>query len=145
MTGVQAIHAVQGAQQGYAGATTAGGTLGNIAAQQNAARIANLQLQNQFGLQQQQFPYTQNQFLQSSLSNLPFTSTAQTGTGTQQGFQAPPNYASQLGGLATAGLGIFGLGKATGLFADGGQVKNYAQGGLINSGLNDIRLHQLLG
>jgi hypothetical protein len=139
------LQGVQGAQQGYAGATTAGGTLGNIAAQQNAARIANLQLQNQFGLQQQQFPYTQNQFLQSSLSNLPFTSTAQTGTGTQQGFTAPPNYISQLGGLGTAGLGIFGLGKATGLFADGGQVKNYAQGGLINSGLNDIRLHQLLG
>ena len=125
------LQGVQGAQQGYAGATTAGGTLGNIAAQQNAARIANLQLQNQF--------------LQSSLSNLPFTSTAQTGTGTQQGFTAPPNYISQIGGLGTAGLGIFGLGKATGLFADGGQVKNYAQGGLINSGLNDIRLHQLLG
>ena len=120
--------------------------MGNIAAQQNAARIANLQLQNQFGLQQQQFPYTQNQFLQSSLSNLPFTSTAQTGTGTQQGFQAPPNYISQLGGLGTAGLGIYGLGKATGLFgAEGGQVKSYASGGLVKSGLNDIRLHQLLG
>jgi hypothetical protein len=142
------LQGVQGAQQGYAGATTAGGTLGNIAAQQNAARIANLQLQNQFGLQQQQFPYTQNQFLQSSLSNLPFTSTAQTGTGTQQGYTAPPNYASQLGGLGVAGLGMYGLYK--GLGAAGGlpkdfEYKSYAQGGLINSGLNDIRLHQLLG
>ena len=128
------LQGVQGAQQGYAGATTAGGTLGNIAAQQNAARIANLQLQNQFGLQQQQFPYTQNQFLQSSLSNLPFTSTAQTGTGTQQGYTAPPNYLSQgVGTLGTLGsLYLLGGGK----FADGGQVKNYASGGLVTLALD---------
>ena len=127
------IQGLQGAMQ-RAGLGLQGVTLGNIAAQQNAARIANLQLQNQFGLQQQQFPYTQNQFLQSSLSNLPFTSTAQTGTGTQQGYTAPPNYLSQgVGTLGTLGsLYLLGGGK----FADGGQVKNYASGGLVTLALD---------
>ena len=148
MQGAQVgLQGVSGAQAGYTGATNAANALTNIGnAQNNAAMGINAQ-QNQFGLQQQQFPYTQNQFLQSSLSNLPFTSTSQAGTGTQQGFQAPPNYVSQLGGLGTAGLGIYGLGKATGLFADGGQVRSYAKGGLVKSGsdLADIRLHALLG
>ena len=116
------LQGVSGAQQGYAGATTAGGTLGNIAAQQAQAQLAAAQLKNQFGMQQQMFPYQQQQFAQQAMANLPFTSTSQT----SQGFQAPPNTTSQLAGLGTAGLGAYGLYK---MFNKGGQVDGYADGG----------------
>jgi hypothetical protein len=132
------LQGVGGAQQGYAGATQAGGTLGNIAAQEAQARLAALQLKNQFGLQQQMFPYQQTQFQQQMMANLPFTSTSST----SQGYQAPPNYISQLGGLGLTAASIYGLAKA-----EGGTVKSYAKGGIVSSGsgLNDLRLHQLLG
>lgn len=116
------LQGVSGAQQGYAGATQAGGTLGNIAAQQAQAQLAAAQLKNQFGMQQQMFPYQQQQFAQQAMANLPFTSTSQT----SQGFQAPPNTTSQLAGLGTAGLGAYGLYK---MFNKGGQVDGYADGG----------------
>jgi hypothetical protein len=148
------LQGVQGAQQGYAGATTAGGTLGNIAAQQAQAKLAQLQLQNQFGLQQQMFPYQQQQYAQQSMANLPFTSTSTTG----QVFQAPPNTTSQLAGLGTTGLGAYGLykmfstpGATGGLASDIRNRKSYAEGGIAGipqqggSGLSDIRLNQLLG
>jgi len=121
------LQGVGGAQAGYAGATQAGGTLGNIAAQEAQARLAALQLKNQFGLQQQMFPYQQLQFQQQMMANLPFTSTTTTG----QGYQAPPNYLSQLGGLGITGAAIYGLanpGKA-----EGGTVKSYADGGDVTA------------
>lgn len=142
MQGTQVgLQGVSGAQQGYAGATQAGGTLGNIAAQEAQARLAAAQLKNQFGLQQQQFPYQQQQYAQSMMSNLPFQSTSQT----TQGFQAPPNSASQLANLGLGALGAYTLYKA---FNQGGQVKKYAKGGVVKSSgssLADIKLHQLLG
>ena len=116
------LQGVSGAQQGYAGATTAGGTLGNIAAQQAQAQLAAAQLKNQFGMQQQMWPYQQQQFAQQAMANLPFTSTSTTG----QVYQAPPNVTSQLAGLGTAGLGAYGLYK---MFNKGGQVDSYADGG----------------
>lgn len=115
------LQGVGGAQQGYAGATQAGGTLGNIAAQEAQARLAALQLKNQFGLQQQMFPYQQAQFQQQMMANLPFTSTSST----SQGYQAPPNYLSQLGGLGLTAASIYGLAKA-----EGGVIKGYAEGGI---------------
>lgn len=115
------LQGVGGAQQGYAGATQAGGTLGNIAAQEAQARLAALQLKNQFGLQQQMFPYQQAQFQQQMMANLPFTSTSST----SQGFQAPPNYTSQLGGIGLTLASIYGLSKA-----EGGVIKGYAEGGI---------------
>ena len=115
------LQGVGGAQQGYAGATQAGGTLGNIAAQEAQARLAALQLRNQFGLQQQMFPYQQAQFQQQMMANLPFTSTSTT----SQGYQAPPNYLSQLGGLGLTAASIYGLAKA-----EGGVIKGYAEGGI---------------
>jgi hypothetical protein len=132
------LQGVGGAQQGYAGATQAGGTLGNIAAQEAQARLAALQLKNQFGMQQQMFPYQQAQFQQQMMANLPFQSTSST----TQGYQAPPNTISQLGGLAGTLGSLYLLSKA-----EGGTVKSYAKGGIVSSGsgLNDLRLHQLLG
>lgn len=118
------LQGVSGAQQGYAGATQAGGTLGNIAAQEAQARLAMTQMRNQFGLQQQQFPYQQQQYAQSMMSNLPFQSTSQT----TQGFQAPPNTASQIANLGLGALGAYTLYKA---FKKGGSVKGYADGGNV--------------
>ena len=118
------LQGVGGAQQGYAGATQAGGTLGNIAAQQAQAQLAAAQLKNQFGMQQQMFPYQQQQIAQQMMSNLPFTSTSQT----SQGYQAPPNATSQLAGLGTAGMGAYGLYKM--FKAKGGVIKGYAEGGI---------------
>lgn len=136
---------VGGAQAGYAGATQAGGTLGNIAAQEAQARLAALQLKNQFGLQQQMFPYQQLQFQQGLMQNLPFYSTTQTG----QGYQAGPSPVSQVGGSLLGAYGLYNLfkGNAGGLPKDFKQVKSYAKGGIVSSGsgLTDIRLNQLLG
>jgi hypothetical protein len=103
-------------------------------------------MQNQFGLQQQNFPYQQLQFANQQLSGLPITSQLTTGTnqGVQQGTQAGPSTLSSLLGLGTSLGGAALMYKALGL-KEGGQVHSYANGGLINSGLNDIRLHQLLG
>jgi hypothetical protein len=113
------LQGVSGAQQGYAGATTAGGTLGNIAAQQNAARIANLQLQNQFGLQQQalnqaqlnvpyqqyqenlNYPYKQLAFQQGMFSGLPMSQSAQTM------YQQQPNTGQQALAWGLGGLGAY--------------------------------------
>jgi hypothetical protein len=130
MQGAQTgLQGVQGAQQGYAGATQAGGTLGNIAAQQAQARLAQLQLQNQFGLQQQQWPYQQLQFQQGMMAGLPI------GSQTQQTYQSPPNPWSQLiglgGALGTGYLAYKSLGSA-----EGGPVKEYASGGLADLALN---------
>jgi len=133
------LQGVSGAQQGYAGATQAGGTLGNIAAQEAQARLAALQLKNQFGMQQLTWPYQQLQFQQGLMQNLPFTSTTTTG----QGYQAGPSPVSQVGGTLLGGYGMY---KLLG-FKDGGKVKTYAKGGIVSSGsgLTDIRLNQLLG
>jgi len=142
------LQGVSGAQQGYSGATTAGGTLGNIGAQEAAAKLGILNLQNQFGLQQQQFPYQQLQFAQGMMGGLPLSSQTNMGTtyGTQQGqnqtYTSPPNLFSQVAGPA---ISLGGLAYLWGGKAKGGLIEHYASGGVINSGLNDIRLHQLLG
>jgi hypothetical protein len=127
------LQGVGGAQAGYSGATQAGGTLGNIAAQQNAAKLANLQFQNQLGLQQQQFPYTQLDFLKNQLSGLPVSSSTTTGTqqGTTQGYQSPSNALSQIAGLGTTAAATYGL-----LKAKGGIIRNYASGGLVTLALD---------
>lgn len=124
------LQGVQGAQQGYAGATQAGGTLGNIASQQAQAQLAALALKNQFGMQQLQWPYQQQQYAQQMLSGLPVS------TQTQQVYQAPPNTLSQVSGIGTSLLGAYGLYKALSK-KEGGPIeeKNYAGGGLVSLGL----------
>lgn len=136
MQGAQTgLQGVSGAQQGYAGATQAGGTLGNIASQEAQARLAALQLKNQFGLQQQQFPYQQLQFQQSMMAGLPI------GSQTQQTYQSPPNPYSQLIGLGgTLGTGYLAYkamtGATGGLPEDFKEAKGYAGGGIVSLALN---------
>ena len=99
------LQGVSGAQQGYQGATQAGAALGNIGAQQGQYQLGALALQNQIANQQYQQPFSNLNFMQGMMGGLPVNQS------TQQGYQAPPNYLSQLTGAGLTGLGIYGLGK----------------------------------
>ena len=130
--------------QGLAGATQSAGQLGQLAGAQQQADLARMGFQQQTGAAQQQFQQgiinqaiqdyaTQQQFPMIQLANmsallrgLPLQS------GTTQMYQAAPNVTSQLAGLGTAGIGAYGLGRATGIFKEGGQVKSYKYGGAID-------------
>lgn len=128
MQGAQVgLQGVGGAQAGYGGATQAAAALGNIGAQQAAAQLGILGIQNQLGTQQYNMPFQNLQFQQGMLSGLPIAST------TTQGYQAPPNTASQLGNLGLGALGAYAL------------YKGMAKGGKVGSDLADIQLHKLVG
>jgi hypothetical protein len=128
---------LQGLQTALSGASTLG-NLGNTQYQQN---MGINQLQNQYGLQQQQqmqkdidtkyqdylnyqnYPYKQLGFMSDILRGVPLT---QTGSSVYQ--QAP----SAIQNVASLGLGAAGLSK---LFAEGGEVKS---GGLGALALNNL-------
>jgi hypothetical protein len=130
--------------QGLAGAAQSAGQLGQLAGAQQQADLARMGFQQQTGQQQQQYQQgiinqaiqdyaTQQQYPMIQLANmsallrgLPLQS------GTTQMYQAAPSMTSQLAGLGTAGIGAYGLGKATGVFKEGGQVKGYKYGGAID-------------
>ena len=107
------LQGVQGAQQGYQGATQAGAALGNIGAQQGQYNLAQLSLQNQIANQQYQQPWQNLQNFQGMMSGLPVSSSS------QQGYQAPPNYLSQLTGAGLTGLGVYGMGNQLGWWGNG--------------------------
>ena len=128
---------LQGLQTALSGASTLG-NLGNTQYQQN---MGINQLQNQYGLQQQQqmqkdidtkyqdylnyqnYPYKQLGFMSDILRGVPLT---QTGSSVYQ--QAP----SAIQNVASLGLGAAGISK---LFAGGGEVKS---GGLGALALNNL-------
>jgi hypothetical protein len=130
--------------QGLAGAAQSAGQLGQLAGGQQQADLARMGFQQQTGQQQQQYQQgiinqaiqdyaTQQQYPMIQLANmsallrgLPLQS------GTTQMYQAAPSVTSQIAGLGTAGIGAYGLGKATGVFKEGGQVKGYKYGGAID-------------
>lgn len=130
--------------QGLAGASQTAGMLGQLGGAQQQADVARLGLQNQLGGQQQQYQQgiinqaiqdyaTQQQYPMIQLANmsnllrgLPMQS------GTTQMYQAGPSMTSQLAGLGTAGVGAYGLGRAAGVFKEGGEVKGYKYGGAID-------------
>jgi hypothetical protein len=130
--------------QGLQGASQTAGMLGQLGGAQQQADISRLGLQNQLGQQQQgyqqniinqaiqdyatqqQYPMIQLANMSNLLRGLPMQS------GTTQMYQAAPSMTSQIAGLGTAGIGAYGLGKATGVFKEGGQVKSYKYGGAID-------------
>jgi hypothetical protein len=123
-TGIQGaetgLRGVQGAQQGYTGATQAGVGLGNIGAQQSQSDLARIALMNQMANQRYLQPYQNIEFQRNMLSGLPVSSS------TTQGYQAPPNTLSQIGGMATTLLGAYGLANKSGLIDKGiNTVKNW--------------------
>jgi hypothetical protein len=113
---------LQGNQAGIAG--------GNQLATQGSGILG---LQNQFGTQQQQYPYQQLGFLQSMMQGLPVASQ------TTQGWQSGPNKASQIAGLGTAGAGLLGklLGGGTGTGTGTGTTGGGSN--ILSSGYNAVK------
>ena len=145
---------LQGLQAGLGGlgqAVGAGSALGQLGTAQLGAQQNIIGLQSQLGAQQQaleqnkinqaiqdyataqQYPYMQLGILNAMLRGLPLQQT------TTQTYQAAPSVTSQIAGLGTAGVGAYGLGKAAGIFKEGGEVKQHG------SGLADLQLHRLVG
>jgi hypothetical protein len=136
------------ALQGTGQLTAAGRTLADIGGAQLQAQQGIIGLQTQAGAQQQQleqqrinqaiqnyalqqqYPQLQLSTMSSLLRGLPLQQA------TTQQYQAAPSAISQIGGLGTAGIGAYGLGRAAGIFKEGGEVKE-------NKGLHDIVMHQL--
>ena len=136
------------ALQGTGQLTAAGKALADIGGAQLQAQQGIIGLQSQAGAQQQQleqqrvnqaiqnyalqqqYPQMQLSMMSSLLRGLPLQQA------TTQQFQAPPSAVSQFAGLGTAGIGAYGLGRAAGIFKEGGEVKE-------DKGLHDIVMRQL--
>lgn len=112
------------AQQGIIGLQTQAGAQQQALEQQRV----NQAIQN-YALQQQ-YPQMQLSMMSSLLRGLPLQQA------TTQQYMAPPSAVSQIAGLGTAGVGAYGLGRAAGIFKEGGEVKE-------NKGLHDIVMRQL--
>ena len=136
------LQGYQGALSGLGQANQAAGTLGQLGqtqfgqmqainqAQQTAGAVQQAQAQQgldtsyQDFLKQQNYPYQQLAFMSDMVRGLPLSQSA------QSQYTAPPNAASQLGGLGMSALGIYGM--SGGFKANGGMVgKGYAEGGQI--------------
>ena len=129
--------------QGYGQAGQAANTLGQLGQNQYLQNMGINQAQQQVGavqqaqaqqgldlgyqdfLKQQNYPYQQLAFMSDMARGLPLSQTS------QSMYAAPPNAASQLGGLGMSALGIYGM---SGGFrqANGGMVgEGHAEGGLM--------------
>jgi hypothetical protein len=82
-----------------------------------------LDLAYQDYVSQKQYPYQQLAFQSDMLRGLPLSQAA------QQQYVAPPSMMSQIGGLGTTALGIYGL--SGGFKKEGGVIKGYKDGGKI--------------
>jgi hypothetical protein len=143
--------------QGYGQALGAGAQLGQLGATQQGTDIARQNQMSAMGGQQQlleqnkinqaiqdyatqrQNPQMQLGFMSNMLRGLPMQAQ------TTQGYQSAPSTISQIAGLGTAGIGAYGLGKATGVFKEGGQVNQPDSMQLANNGLGGLSLAQLMG
>ena len=143
--GLQGIGA---ALQGTGQLTAAGRTLADIGGAQLQAQQGIIGLQSQAGAQQQQLEQArinqaiQNYALQQQYPQLQLSTMSSLLRGlplqqaTTQQYQAAPSAISQIGGLGTAGIGAYGLGRAAGIFKKGGEVKSsdgLAELGLYNA------------
>jgi hypothetical protein len=156
MTGAQiGLQGVGAQQAGYAGANQAASTLGQLGqtqfgqqqaitnsqlqagAVQQAQQQQGLDVQYQDYLKQKNYPYQQLAFQSDMLRGLPLSQAATTQ------YAAPPNTASQLGGLGMTALGIYGMsggfkGATGGLPQD---FKRYAKGGQVGYSIGgDIKM-----
>ena len=100
--------------------------LARAGAVQQAQGQQALDLAYQDFVQQKQYPYQQLAFMSDMTRGLPLSQAA------QQQYTAPPSMLSQLGGLGTTALGIYGL---SGGFkaARGGTVPGYLAGGQVRN------------
>jgi hypothetical protein len=142
------LQGLQTGLQGFGQTIGAGKTLADIGGAQFGAQKDIIGLQSQAGSQQQQleqarinqsiqnyalaqqYPQMQLSMMSSLLRGLPLQQA------TTQQYQAAPSAISQIGGLGTAGIGAYGLGRAAGIFRAGGKVKS--SDGLAELGLYNV-------
>jgi hypothetical protein len=136
------------ALQGTGQLAQAGRSLADIGGAELQARQGIIGLQSQAGGQQQQLEQQrinqaiQNYALQQQNPQLQLSTMSSLLRGlplqqaTTQQYQAPPSAISQIGGLGTAGIGAYGLGRAAGVFRAGGKVKS--SDGLAELGLYNV-------
>jgi hypothetical protein len=113
-----------------------------VGAQQQALQQQGLTQAYQDFLNQQNYPYKQLGFMSDLIRGLPLGQQS-----TAQVYQPPGNLAGQVAGI---GMGAYGLSRAFGGFAEGGEVDEYAEGGVtgdrnvdsILDGLSDLQLQQ---
>jgi hypothetical protein len=109
-------------------------------AQQNVGAIQQAQAQQgldtayQDFLKQKNYPYQQLAFMSDMTRGLPLSQQS------QSIYSAPPNAASQLGGLGMSALGIYGMSGGFKPAKEGGLMaaKAYKEGGLTYAGGGDI-------
>lgn len=132
--------------QGNQAAISGANTLGNLGQSQYAQNTGILDMQNQYGTQQQQqqqnilntqqqnfqnqlnYPYQQLSFMQGLLSGLPMSQS------TTQMYQSPGSQVAQLGGTLLGGYGAY---KGLTSKAEGGSISSYAGGGDVESVSSD--------
>jgi hypothetical protein len=146
-------------QQGLNTALQAAGQLGNLGQAEFGQQKDILGLQSQFGgqqqalrqqgltqayqdfLNQQNYPYKQLGFMSDMIRGMPLGQQS-----TTQIYQAPGSMMGQLGGI---GMGLYGMSRLMG--AEGGEVKEYADGGSVDApdnvakivdDLSDVQLAQ---
>jgi len=130
-------------QQGLNTALQAAGQLGNLGqaefgqqkdivglqsqlgSQQQALRQQGLTQAYQDFLNEQNYPYKQLGFMSDMIRGLPL------GQQTTRQVYEPPG--SMLGQVAGLGVGLGGMARFGQMFADGGEVKEYAEGGGVDS------------
>ena len=130
--------------QGLGTALQGAGQLGNLGQQEFGQQRDIYNLQNQFGREQQALrqqglsqayqdfldeknnPYRQLGYMSDLIRGLPLGQQS-----TSQVYQAPGSMMGQLGGI---GMGLYGLSRMTG--AEGGEVREYADGGSVDSPQN---------
>lgn len=124
-------------------------TLGQLGQNQYQQQMGINALQNQYGGQQQaqqqrgldtayqdfqnqkNYPYKQLGFMSDMIRGLPLGQQS-----TAQMYQPPGSAIGQIAGLGVGALGLAGLGKTAGVFAEGGEVQSYEDGG-ITGAMND--------
>jgi hypothetical protein len=97
--------------------------LARAGAVQQAQGQQALDLAYQDFVQQKQYPYQQLAFMSDMTRGLPLSQAA------QQQYTAPPSMLSQLGGLGTTALGIYGMMNKK----EGGTIKGYLAGGQVRN------------
>lgn len=140
---------LQNQLQGFGMANQAAGQLGQLGQNQYQQGMGINQLQAQYGGQQQalqqqgltqsyqdfvnqqNYPYKQLGFMSDMIRGLPLGQQS-----TAAVYQPPGSVAGQIAGLGVGALGLAGLGKQAGVFAEGGEVQSYDDGG-ITGAMND--------
>jgi len=121
------------------------GLQSQLGAQQQALRQQGLTQAYQDFLNEQNYPYKQLGFMSDMIRGLPLGQQS-----TKQIYEPPGSMVGQIAGLGTGLLGLSSAARTFGGFAEGGQVDEYADGGVTSNysvddilgRLSDVQLQQ---